>query len=330
MQSNKYFIGIDGGGTKTSGVIGDEHGVIKAKLQGKSSNIQSKPANKVKEVLLQLIRDLTAGEGIKVEQIETIYFSMAGCGRPQDKRRILELLRPDIDSSIDLIVENDAMGALAAGTWGEPGIVLIAGTGSIAYVYSPINGISRVGGWGYLLGDEGSGFEIGRKGLAAVLKQYDGRGKETELTEILLNRYNLSFPEQLIPLIYNAEDVRGEIASVTEAVFKADYGGDPVAIDITRHAVAELVDLIRTAQKTGETANFPLVISGGLFKNKHFKSQFVQAVKHQLGEVLVIEPSVSPEAGAFILALKHSGFEISTEKKESILGSWTRIEERGV
>lgn len=87
---------------------------------------------------------------------------------------------------IKVIVENDAICALASGTYGESGIVLIAGTGSISYCYNKkTNELNRVGGWGYVLGDEGSGYDIGRQALVAIMKSYDGRGKSTQLTEAL-------------------------------------------------------------------------------------------------------------------------------------------------
>ncbi|MDC3414051.1 hypothetical protein NC797_06415 [Aquibacillus sp. 3ASR75-11] len=319
------FIGIDGGGTKTTCVIGDNFGTIHGSVQGLSSNIQTKPLDEVKELLLRLIHDVTTKTDTTPSLINTIYFSMAGCGRTSDQQRLFESLRPHIDHSIEIHVQVDVMGALAAGTWGEPGLVLIAGTGSIAYAYTSMGKITRVGGWGYLLGDEGSGFDIGRQGLAAVFKQHDKRGNETVLTELLLEKCNLSSPEELLSNVYSWKNRKEGIADTSKIVFKAAQSGDPVATCIIDNAILELVHLVETTLRVSETSNLPLVISGGLFSDQFFKGQFESKVRERIGEITIIHPSTSPSIGAFVLALKSAGIEMNKETKDAIVNSCSQI-----
>ncbi|HET7578135.1 MAG TPA: BadF/BadG/BcrA/BcrD ATPase family protein [Bacillales bacterium] len=319
----KKFIGIDGGGTKTMCVMGDETGKIEAVVTGKSSNIQSKPLHDVKKLLLELIEKLMTQTNTEPRQLQTIYLSLAGCGRSSDQKRVYEALRPHFMDSVSLIVESDAMGALAAGTWGEPGIVLIAGTGSIAYVGVPSGGLIRVGGWGYLLGDEGSGFDIGRKALAAVLKQHDGRGEPTLLTEYLLEELQLNSPEELISLVYNSDQMKEEIAALTKVVFKAAEKGDRVTKTIVDNAICELLQLVRTASdRSGEVGQLPLVINGGLFNDDYFRNQFVREMRSHVTDITVVCPTIPPATGVLILALQSSGLALTDEVKSNLKSSW--------
>jgi N-acetylglucosamine kinase-like BadF-type ATPase len=319
------FIGIDGGGTKTTCVIGDETGKIQATAAGKSGNIQSKPVDEVKDVVLQLIDDVTAQTETTPDQIQSIYLSMAGCGQPSDKKRVFEALRPFIADPVRLFVETDVVGALAAGTWGEPGIVLIAGTGSIAYTYTSSSEINRVGGWGYLLGDEGSGFDIGRKGLSAVLQQFDGRGEDTMLTGLVMEKLNLANPGELISFVYGRDNVKEGIADLSKLVFTAAKNDDPVAIQIIDEAISELIRLVETNQRVGETKKLPLVISGGLFSDEFFKRRFTIKLRDKLGDLSIIQPAVSPTVGAYMMSLRASGVEITEEVKTITVSSWTRL-----
>ena len=152
-----------------------------------STNIQVKGLDSVKTTLMNMISILRKQAKIELNDINTIYLSLSGAGRDLEKLNQKSLEGYKLHR-IKVIVENDAICALASGTYGESGIVLIAGTGSISYCYNKkTNELNRVGGWGYVLGDEGSGYDIGRQALVAIMKSYDGRGKSTQLTEALKN-----------------------------------------------------------------------------------------------------------------------------------------------
>lgn len=327
MNDTKRWIGIDGGGTKTTCVIGNQTGKLLAVCQGASSNIQSNPLEDVKSALLGLVHDVLAKTDTRYEQLEVVYFALAGGDRARDKQRIAEILQPLYERNIRVVMENDAMAALASGTWGDPGIVLIAGTGSIAYACTSEKPVARVGGWGYLLGDEGSGYEIGRNGMIAALKDYDGRGEETILTERITKHFDLTSLADLPSAVYAQPYVRAEIAQISKIVMAAAKKGDQVAVRIIEEALNELVHLVEAARKAPEIEKWPVVISGGLFSDSFFKSQFIEEVHRRWGNLQVIEPSISAAAGAFILALKESKIEISDQMKQTAETSWRRLEE---
>ncbi|HEU5140104.1 MAG TPA: ROK family protein [Bacillales bacterium] len=310
QSDEKRFIGIDGGGTKTTCVVGNEKGEILDVVHGQSSNIRSSSLDQVKQALLDVIRNAMNQSETSFGQVAFIYFALAGSDRPEARKRIAEALRPSIADSVPLRIDNDAMGALASGTWGGPGTVLIAGTGSIAYSRYSTGRVIRVGGWGYLIGDEGSGYDVGRRGLSAVFEEFDGRGEKTLLTSFLLNKYQVSEVPDLIPIIYNREEIRGEIASLSKLVFTAASHGDSIASNIIDEATGELIELVRPARLNPEMCKAPLVLCGGLFGNEYFKNQFVGKAREQLGELQVVHPAVSPAAGAFILAMQSFGIQI--------------------
>ncbi|HET7626822.1 MAG TPA: BadF/BadG/BcrA/BcrD ATPase family protein [Bacillales bacterium] len=321
----RKWIGIDGGGTKTTCVIGDENGILFAHAAGDSGNIQSHSPERVKETLCRLIEEVLVKAGSRREQLAVIYLALAGADRREDKQRIDAFLNPYKRSFVDIVIENDAKAALAAGSWGEPGLVLIAGTGSIAYGFSSEKAV-RVGGWGYLLGDEGSGYDIGRQALSAVLKQLDGRGPKTSLTEFVLEAFAVSEPEQLIPLVYGSPYVKNTIANLSALVFRAAKTGDAQAQAIVEAAVAELLELVRTAYCGMPAVGTNLVLSGGLFSNAFFKQAFVEKAGVTFGDLKVVDPAVSPAVGAYVLALRHSGMAITESLKKEIRQSWSLLQ----
>jgi N-acetylglucosamine kinase-like BadF-type ATPase len=325
--NNHLFIGFDGGGTKTICVLGDASGTIIASAIGASTNLKSRPPEKVKEVIHDLIRQLLQTDNTSIDQINGVYVSTAGGDREEDKERwkqwILEsCLKPNL-----LNVENDAVGSLAAGTRTTNGIVLIAGTGSIAYairegLVKPI----RVGGWGYLLGDEGSGFDIGNQALRMILRAHDGRDSEKKhLTKYILDQFGLNSAEQLITFIYENAYPRQLIASVAKYVITLAEQGEQNAKEITQHAIDSLAELvISIVDKDVESKTSPLVISGGLFHSTYFKEVFENTIRIKGSNQNIILPKYPPVVGAYICALLQTGQNITDEVEQNINNSWER------
>jgi N-acetylglucosamine kinase-like BadF-type ATPase len=139
-----------------------------------------------------------------------------------------------------VLVVNDALVALEAGAPSAPGVVLIAGTGSIAYGRNEHNQSARAGGWGYMLGDEGSGYWIGRAALRACLREADRRGPATQLTGLLLHYYGVARAQDLIAQVYHGNLRPAAIAALAQCVQGAFSDGDGVAIGILRSAADQL------------------------------------------------------------------------------------------
>jgi N-acetylglucosamine kinase-like BadF-type ATPase len=327
------FIGIDGGGTKTVCILGDQEGNILAVSRGESSNVKSRSWEDVKWVLLTLIRDVLNLSDTDASHLSGIFLGLAGSDRPEDRKRIVDWLQTELPEGATITVHNDAVTALAAGTWGQKGIVLISGTGSIAYGFDPATDeFVRVGGWGYLLGDEGSGFDLGRKGLTTVMRQYDGRGEPTALTGLMLERWSLQHPGQLINTIYGQENVRTAIADGSKLVVKAAADGDPVAVKLVEEAIHELEELVRTAAtsmriqlpselgKNGSLAGnvISLVLTGGMFSDQSFKQRFLKTPTMRSGAFDVRLLQRPPVIGAYLLALQEQGFELRESMKQRL------------
>lgn len=323
---NRRYIGIDGGGTKTACMIGDGCGRILAICYGESSSIKSRPWDEVKRVLRELIRQALELSQSKEEQLAGVFLGLAGADRPEEQGRLYAFMRELLADSVSVTIHNDAITALAAGTWGEAGIVLISGTGSIAYGYLPDTGTYvRVGGWGYLLGDEGSGYDIGRQALIAVMKQHDGRGGRTQLTERLLEYWSLPDPNQIISYVYSQPNVRTVIADVAKWTLMIAEQGDEIADKIVQDAIAELAKLAVTAKQrlaglepSADVSRLPLVLSGGLFSNDAFMDRLSADEAIAASGLSLRRLGIPPAAGCYMLALKQAGIRITDSIKQHI------------
>ncbi|NOU98406.1 N-acetylglucosamine kinase [Paenibacillus sp. LMG 31456] len=332
--SQQRFIGVDGGGTKTTCIIGDGCGNVLAMCHGESSNIKSRPWDEVKNTLWTLIERALELSNSNESQLVGVFLGLAGADRPEDKQQFVDFFEDKFKTKVPVTIQNDAITALAAGAWGEAGIVLISGTGSIGYGYLPeTDTYVRVGGWGYLLGDEGSGFAIGQKALIAVMKQHDGRGKWTALTELVLDEWSLSDPNRIVTHVYSQSNVRTGVADISKLAVRAAKAGDEVAVGIIVEAVEQLVELAVTAksrlselQPQAALAGLSLVLSGGLFSDDWFMSLIQQHEYIQKSELVVSRLNIPPVAGCYVLALKQADIEITDTVKQRIVAWETRRE----
>jgi N-acetylmuramic acid 6-phosphate etherase len=162
-------------------------------------------------------------------------------------------------------VSADAPLLLAAGTPDGWGVAVVAGTGSIAVARSPDGRTSRSGGWGYLLGDEGSGYALSLAAMQAIARMSDDRGPETLLARSLLERLHLNQPQELIAAIYRGDLGRPALAALAPLVLEAAEAGDAVAGDIVQEGAGHLASMIAScAVQLGLVQPYPLVLSGGL------------------------------------------------------------------
>ena len=196
-----------------------------------------------------------------------ICLGIAGVDRAEDAAVVRAIMRR-IGYKAKCLVVNDALVALEAGAPQQPGVVVIAGTGSIAYGRNARNQAARSGGWGYVLGDEGSGYWIGRAALRAVLRESDRRGPATDLTPLLLRYYGVGRAQDLIHQVYHGTLRPAAIAALAQCVMTAFSSGDAVAIGILRAAADELessaLSVARRLDLIG--SEYPFVLSGGIFR----------------------------------------------------------------
>ena len=304
------MIGIDAGGTKTVCLLADMRGAIVAEVRAGGTNLQASGELEVEKVLHGLIEDALGGRDIHPE---AICLGIAGVDRPADAAAVRAIMRR-IGLKTRTLVVNDALVALVAGTGDDPGVVIVAGTGSIAYGRDAQGRAARAGGWGYLLGDEGGGFWIGRAALSAVVRQFDGRGPGTMLTELVLDEMELHRPTDLIEAVYEKGIPRRAIAGIAAVVQRAVDGGDAIASEILNRAASELTSaaasVIERLSMRGD--EFRIVLSGGIFAGI---PAMVPNVTARLPEVAprsrVRLLDVEPAMGAVRLALAAARGDVS-------------------
>jgi N-acetylglucosamine kinase-like BadF-type ATPase len=312
----KAFVGVDGGGSKTRAVIVRESGELIADLKTEGSNVNHFGWERAQSILQELFVQIRKSLPSKT-RIESIFLGLAGIDRSEERRKMGEWISSQWPG-VKVGVENDAVPALVSGAGDAEGIVLIGGTGSIAFGMNDRGEQCRVGGWGYLIGDEGSGYDIGKEACAAVLKSYDGRGEKTLLTDKILAHYQIESPTSLIPLVYSNEFTREQMAAMTRFVFEAAQDGDPVSLSLLNKAADELSDLVHAlmARLTFAKERVPVVLTGGLF---HEGSLLISLVRERLPEhIEVVRSEHPPVAGAVIMSYRQAGRTPGVEFAESL------------
>jgi N-acetylglucosamine kinase-like BadF-type ATPase len=297
-----HVLGIDAGGTKTVCFLADERGHLVSEARGSGANLQASGELEVEKVLHRVMEEAIGDRDV---QPSAICLGIAGVDRESDAAAVRGIMRR-IGFKMRTLVVNDALIALVAGAGDRPGVVIVAGTGSIAYGRDATGRAARSGGWGYVLGDEGGGFWIGRTALNAVVREFDGRGPETMLTEMVLAHMHLDSPTELIHAIYAGGLHRYTIAGIAPVVQRAADAGDAVAADIVSRASIELstaaASVITRLEMRGEP--FPTLLAGGVFRGV---PALVTQLSARLAEVAprtdVRALDVEPAAGAVTLAL---------------------------
>lgn len=305
-----YVLGIDGGGTKTSGVVADESGNVYMQAIGGSSNPNALTQAQFDKILSGLLKELEQQNPEIYNQLEACFAGMAGVGESGRDAEVAAFLEKQLPAQTRVVVKNDAYNALYSGTLGNPGIVQIAGTGAISFGINYEDQKARAGGWGYLFDDAGSGFYLGNEALRAVFENYDGRGPATVLTEKVLEHFAVAQIPDLIGKIYGPEHPRTVISKLSPIVSEAAEAGDGVAKGIICKACEEMMKCIEACHRQLFASDHPtvIVLSGGVFTNpRQFVWYFNELSKNTLPNVVFRETRVAPVGGAVIGGLKAMG-----------------------
>src|SRR6187200_1436024 len=297
-----HVLGIDAGGTKTVCFLADERGHVVAEARGGGANLQASGELEVEKVLHEVMEQAI---GDREVQPAAVCLGIAGVDRESDAAAVRGIMRR-IGYKARTLVVNDALIALVAGAGEHAGVVIVAGTGSIAYGRDASGRAARAGGWGYLLGDEGGGFWIGRAALSAVVRQFDGRGPTTLLTDMVLEQMGLGSPTEVIHAVYDHGLSRRSIAAIATVVQRACDAGDAIASEILDRAAAELTSaassVITRLDMRGE--EFRIVLSGGIFAGIPALVPNINARLPEVAPRSRVRPlDVEPAMGAVRLAL---------------------------
>jgi N-acetylglucosamine kinase-like BadF-type ATPase len=237
-----------------------------------------------------------------------ICLGIAGVDRPNDAATVRSIMRR-IGFNSRVLIVNDALIALETGAPGQPGIVIISGTGSIAYGRNAAGEAARSGGWGYVLGDEGSGYWIGRAALRAVLRAADHRGPATALTAMLLDHFQVAQPQLLLHEVYHQQLKPAAIGALAECVHTAFQQGDGAATGILRGAADELeAGALSVARRLGLIGtSFSFILSGGIFRAVPWLEQELsRRLPAAAPRSLVTRLEREPAQGAVTLALQEA------------------------
>lgn len=259
-----YFLGFDGGGTKTDCVLMDSEGHVLASVQGGPSNPVRIGYPKAWFALSAAADAVLARARLRSTDIAGIHAGIGGAGRHQVARRVKSFFEKSFPNAA-VLVTSDLEVALAATAGEGPGVILVAGTGSAAYGRNSHGDIARSGGMGPWISDEGSGFDIGRRALKAVTDAADFRGPQTQLSQVALAELDCRDWDSIYDRITkNADDVFPRLFPV---VVKTADSGDEVARAILADAAKFLAGLAQSVvDKLGmREAEFPLAKIGGVF-----------------------------------------------------------------
>jgi N-acetylglucosamine kinase-like BadF-type ATPase len=312
----EFVVGIDGGGTKTRAVLANTKGEIIGVVQSGVSNFQRVGTDGLAEVCLDILKQLEQKFNIRKENIKYWALGLAGAGRIEDQEAACEAVEA-LGYQGQVCVQSDAYVALMGAFSGNPGIIIIAGTGSICFGLDEKGTLYRSGGWGYLLGDEGSGFYIGNQSILAALKDQDGRGNKTTLRKKVEESLGIDSIEQIVRKMYIENTIQKEnIANLAPIVFKCAQEGDETAKQIVVQTAKEIAKMIFAVGTQMNKLNEPIDVAhiGSVFNQKDVLVPIIQKeLENHFESVSINEPLLEPALGSVIWAFKKLDVEISSE-----------------
>jgi len=297
------YLGVDGGQSSTKALIAEEHGRIIGWGFGGPCNHVSGPEGRQKfaAAINDCLQQACTQAGVNASSVHFSAACLGFSGGAEDKEPYVRDLIP----SDKYKITDDAQIALSGATGGQPGIIVIAGTGSIAFGRNAAGRTARAGGWGYIFGDEGSAFDIVRQALREALRYEEGWGPKTVLREHLLKAAQARDANELLHRFYTDEFPRERIARLAPLVSEAAERGDEAAQMILRGAAQHLALLAQSVHKQLFEQNeaVPVCHIGGVFRSGPVRLNFVDEIRRTIG-CEARPPHYGPAAGAVIEALR--------------------------
>jgi N-acetylglucosamine kinase-like BadF-type ATPase len=310
---SEYFLGVDGGQSSTVAVIADDSGrIVGWATAGPCNHVA---ASEGREKFLRVMRECVSQAAARAGMVSDRPRFRGAClgmsGGPEDKAGLLQ----EVFESEHLLVTHDGQIALAGATGGAPGIIVIAGTGSFAFGENARSETARAGGWGYIYGDEGGGFDIVRQSLRAALAEHEGWGPRTALTPALLEATSTANANQTLHLFYTPDWPRSRVAALARVVDDIANQGDPAALEILQRAAMQLAMLAGTVRRqlwnTRDNSSEPVELAwiGGVFNSSTVLERFRMLVELE-DNLSAAPPAHSPAFGAVTLACKLVGVTV--------------------
>ena len=291
------LVGVDAGGTATS-VIAERDGAVVGIFEGDAANVRRAGVDAAAAVIARAVASATRGE-----RVDAAVVGAAGAGSPEIADAVAHALRQHLSGTRIQVVE-DAVIALRAAVPEGDGIALIAGTGSIAYGW--IAGTAyRVGGHGFLLGDEGSGAAIGAAAVRLLLRAYDGRVPRDGFIEALESMLDAESADDVKDAIYGDPDPVRKLASLAPAVLACASDGERSASKIAQAAALELADLLKSLVRAANASQreLPVVLGGGILANNSLLTYLLETrIANEFPHFVPVKNPPAAEHGALAMA----------------------------
>lgn len=303
----KYFLGLDGGASKTEAIIINENGEQAVKVYwGPLNYHQLETEQAVHQNLETIIKMALLQSDLPLEDLGFAVFGFAGKDTPEDEANLKRITESIFGGYFKdkLQIASDVEIAYHACLNTPYGLVLIAGTGANCFGKGKDKITARAGDWGYLLGDQGSGFALGLNALRAIMRAYDGRGEKTMLTELILDQHSLPSPPSLVDWIYKRTTPVKEIAGLAPSVFAAYNKNDQVAQRLVDKLIGEMVLSVKSvAQRVNlEKEEFEIGLVGGLFNEKQVINLLEKEIIKVLPKAKLVLAKMEPAMAAAHLA----------------------------
>ncbi|WP_300383775.1 BadF/BadG/BcrA/BcrD ATPase family protein [Clostridium sp.] len=313
-----YFLGIDGGGTKTCFSLIDEKGNLLTRVIKGTCHPAQIGFENLEKLLFEGLDEITKEMKISKKDINYSYLGLAGFGIVKEIADKIAIIVSKVFEGMKYTLNSDVRVAIAGTLACEDGINIVAGTGSIVLALKDEE-VKRCGGWGYSVGDEGSAYWIGKKALATFSKESDGRLEKSHLYHIFKEKLNLDKDYEIISFVNDkVKGDRGEIAKLASLCSQAATLGDKAAINIFKEAAYEISETVKVLLKNyKEEETVKISYAGGVFKSGDL---ILNPLRKYLSgtKANIIEPQFEPDLGACLLAYISSGLKLEKEVKENL------------
>jgi len=293
-------VGIDAGGSETTGVLVDEQGNLVARSGAGGANLRNVGPTVVGQVLAAVLAPLLAPGGVRV-----VCIGAAGAGREADSDAVKEIARHLIPAETTLFVKHDGQIALRAATADRPAMVVIAGTGSMAYGERADGTPARAGGYGTLIGDDGGAYAVGLAALRHTARALDGVDKRGRLADSVAHALGAKTANEMIERVHRWPPDVAKIAALAVLVGEACDAGDAAAEDIAVVQARELASIAGHVASSvrGDTPELPVALAGGAFDAVPLLFDAVGRAVERSGKCDVFPLKVMPAMGAALIAL---------------------------
>lgn len=310
-----FFLGLDGGGTRTRALVADDTGRRVGRGQSDATNPRYASEVDVRARLTESMERACSAVGIAPGDVTSVFVGMAGITSEAGRSDMAGRVAACGVAQARIGVDHDIRVALAGGLAGRPGIALIVGTGSSCYGRASDGRTWQTGGWESLIADEGSGFWLGREAIAAAARMADGRLSDTGLREAVFGWLGIRDITELMHRLHAPDMPRSEIAALAPRVIERASAGDAAAAGILERGADLLGEMVEANHRMLPTGPGPdVVIAGGVgCAPTVYRTVLEAAIARRVPGVRIVAPELSPVAGAALLAMRQAGATVTDE-----------------